>query len=227
MLFKRDIMDRILIVDDSKTAQAIFSSILDSEYLLEIRNDAASALAAIEVNPPDLILLDIQMPIMDGFEVCRRLKQNELTRDIPIIFISALDSENEKARGFEVGADDYIVKPVLPLELVARVRAHLGAHRSRLDAIAMERLVVFRELAVTLCHEINNPLTTINAYLHVLQRELSATSESASDIVAAIKVETDRIAAITAKLAAATSAATTRYQRDVTMIDLNSYSGKL
>lgn len=220
-------MDRILIVDDSKTAQAIFSSILDSEYLLEIRNDAASALAAIEVNPPDLILLDIQMPIMDGFEVCRRLKQNELTRDIPIIFISALDSENEKARGFEVGADDYIVKPVLPLELVARVRAHLGAHRSRLDAIAMERLVVFRELAVTLCHEINNPLTTINAYLHVLQRELSATSESASDIVAAIKVETDRIAAITAKLAAATSAATTRYQRDVTMIDLNSYSGKL
>ena len=220
-------MDKILIVDDSKTAQAIFASILGSEYLLEIRDDAVSALAAIAVNPPDLILLDIQMPVMNGFEACRLLKQNELTRDIPIVFISSMELETEKVKGFEAGADDYIVKPVLPLELIARVRAHLGARRSRLDAIAMERLVVFRELAVTLCHEINNPLTTVNAYLHVLQRDFAATSETVRDIIAALKVETDRIAAITAKLAEATSAVTTRYNQDITMIDLNSCSGKL
>jgi signal transduction histidine kinase len=91
----------------------------------------------------------------------------------------------------------------------------------------MERLVVFRELAVTLCHEINNPLTTVNAYLHVLQRDNTEMSEPVREIIDNIKVETDRIASITAKLAEATSAATTRYNRDITMIDLNSCDGKL
>lgn len=220
-------MNRIMIVDDSVTAQMILADILDSEYLVDIKGDAASALAAIKSDPPDLILLDIYMPVVDGFEACRVLKQNELTRDIPIIFVSTLDSENEKARGFEAGADDYIVKPVLPLELLARVRAHLGACKSRRDAIAMERLVVFRELAVTLSHEINNPLTTVNAYLHFLQRDFPEISEPGREIIAALKIEVERIAAITATLAEATSAATTRYNRDISMIDLSSCRGKL
>jgi len=220
-------MDRILIVEDSKTAQAVFASILESEYLLEIKDDAVSALAAAESEPPDLILLDIHMPVMDGFEACRLLKQNERTRDIPIIFISSLDSENEKVKGFEAGADDYIVKPVLPLELIARVRAHLGARKSRLNALAVERMAVFREIAVTLCHEINNPLTTVNAYLHFLQRDFPEIGEPVKVIIAAIKIETDRIAAITATLAEATSAATISYNRDIKMIDLSSCSGEL
>lgn len=219
-------MDRIMIVDDSTTAQIILASILESEYLIDVMDNAVSALAAAESDPPDLILLDIHMPVLDGFEACRLLKVSERTRDIPVIFISSLDSENEKVRGFEAGADDYIVKPVLPLELVARVRAHLGARRSRLNAIAMERLVVFREMAVTLCHEINNPLTTVNAYLHLLQRDFPDTGEPVKEIIAAIKIEADRIAAITATLAEATSAATTRYNSDIKMIDLSSCSGK-
>lgn len=219
-------MHRILIVDDSKTAQIVLSSILESEYAIEIRDDAVSAIASIETSLPDLILLDIQMPVMDGFEACRILKQNKLTQEIPIIFISSLELEDEKVRGFEAGADDYIVKPVLPLELLARVRAHLGARRSRLDAIAMERLVVFREMAVTVCHEINNPLTAVNAYIHFLQRDFPEISEPVREIIAALKTETERIAAITATLAEATTAATIRYNTNINMIDLRCPNGE-
>lgn len=214
-------MDRILIIDDSKTAQLVLSSILESEYLIDIKDDAVSAIVAVESKPPDLILLDVNMPVMDGFEACKILRQNSNSKDIPIIFITSLDSETEKFRGFEAGADDYVVKPVYPLELVARVKAHLGARKARLDAVAMERMTVFREMAVALCHEINNPLTSVNAYLHLLKRELPENSDQLKEIISALQLEVGRISDITSRLSAATSASTTIYHRDIRMIDLN------
>jgi DNA-binding response OmpR family regulator len=219
-------MDKVMIIDDSKTAQAVLSSILEAEYLLDIKDDAITALAVADSDLPDLILLDIHMPDMDGFDACRILKQGKSTRDIPIIFITSLDSENEKARGFEAGADDYVVKPVYPLELVARVRAHIGARKSRLNALSMERMSVFREMAVTLCHEINNPLTTVNAYLYVLQRDFPELGDQVKEIVAAIHAETRRVSEIISALSEATCVATTIYHRDVRMFDLNTSSGK-
>ncbi len=216
-------MDKVLIVDDSKAAQTVIAAILGKEFLIELMDDAISALAAIELSPPDIILLDVNMPIMDGFEACRTLKNSENTKEIPIIFITSLDSEDERVKGFEAGADDYVVKPVLPLELLARIRAHLGARKSRHDALVLERMTVFKEMTVTLCHEINNPLTTVNAYLHLLLRE--DTGEKVKEIVAAVQVEIGRIAEITAKLSEATSVATTRYHRDINMIDLSRCSG--
>jgi|SRR6185369_4191250 len=218
-------MKKVLIIDDSKTAQAVLASILDAEFLLDIKDDAISGLAAAEADPPDLILLDIHMPDMDGYEACRILKKRDRTRDIPIIFITTLDAEKEKVRGFEAGADDYVVKPVYPLELIARVRAHIGARKSRLHALSMERMAVFRELAVTLCHEINNPLTSVNAYLHLLQRDFPGLEAPAKEIVAAIQVETGRVSDIIATLSEATTVATTIYHRDVRMFDLNRCSG--
>jgi len=219
-------MDKILLIDDSRTAQAVLASILDAEYLLEIRDDAISALDDVETVLPDLILLDIHMPDMDGFEACRILKQGEITRDIPIIFITTLDSENEKVKGFEAGADDYVVKPVYPLELVARVRAQIGARKSRLHALSMERMSVFKEMAVTLCHEINNPLTSVNAYLHVLQRDFPELGDPVKDIVSAIQAETSRVSEIVSTLSEATTVASTIYQSDIRMFDLNRCSGK-
>lgn len=215
-------MYRVMIIDDSKTAQTILASILEPEYLVEIKNDAVSALAAIESFPPDLILLDVNMPGMDGFEACKILKQREKSRDIPIIFITSLDSEMEKFAGFEAGGDDYVVKPVYPLELIARVRAHLGARKARLDAVAMERMAVFREIAVALCHEINNPLTSVNAYLHILKRDLSAQHEPLHRVVCNLQTEIGRIANITSRLSSATSASVTKYHRNINMIDLGS-----
>lgn len=220
-------MDKILIIEDSLLAQSLLSNILLSNYELVFENDGLSGLTAAQTIHPDLIILDIQMPGMNGYEVCRTLKGDDKTSEIPIIFITSLDSELERARGFEVGANDYVVKPFYKQELIARVRAHLSFRNAKMQALSLERLNLFQEMAVAISHEINNPLTTINAYLHVLQRDFPATSDPAKEIIAAIKVETDRITAITAKLAEATSTATTRYQRDITMIDLNSCSGKL
>ncbi|HXC93495.1 MAG TPA: response regulator [Geobacteraceae bacterium] len=219
-------MDKVMIIDDSKTAQAVLASILDAEYLLDIKDDAISALAVAESDLPDLFLLDIHMPGMDGFEACRILKHREITRDIPIIFITTLDSENEKVKGFEAGADDYVVKPVYPLELIARVRAQIGARKSRLHALSMERMSVFKEMAVTLCHEINNPLTSVNAYLHVLQRDFPELGDPVKDIVSAIQVETSRVSEIVSTLSEATTVASTIYQRDIRMFDLNRCTGK-
>jgi DNA-binding response OmpR family regulator len=219
-------MERILIIDDSKTAQSILSSILEAEYQIDIKDDAIEALATIELEPPDLILLDIHMPVMDGFEACRILKQMEKTKDIPIIFITSLDSENEKVKGFEAGADDYVVKPVHPFELIARVKAHLGARKSQIHALSMERMSVFKEMAVTLCHEINNPLTSVNAYLHLLHSDFPELSEPVKEIIAAIQVETRRVSDIISTLSDATIAATTIYQRDIKMIDLSKCNGK-
>ncbi|NVO00636.1 MAG: response regulator [Geobacteraceae bacterium] len=213
-------MNKVLIVDDSKTAQIVLSSILEAEYFVEVMDDAASAITAVETSPPDLILLDVNMPGMDGFELCKFLKESNHSRDIPVIFITALDSEIEKVMGFESGGDDYVVKPVYPLELLARVKAHLGARKARLDAVAMERMIVFKEMAVALCHEINNPLTTVNAYLYLLQRDLPENGVQINEIVAGLTAEIARISDITSRLSDATSASTITYNRGIKMIDL-------
>ena len=137
-------MEKILIIDDSRISQALVAEIFADTYVLEFRNDGPSGLAAARELSPDLILLDIHMPMMDGFEVCRSLKSDEKTREIPVIFITSLDSEMEKVKGFEAGAEDYVVKPFHMEELEARVRAHLASRRAKAQALELERLTVFR-----------------------------------------------------------------------------------
>jgi sigma-B regulation protein RsbU (phosphoserine phosphatase) len=118
---------RILIVDDAKTNIDILVQALRDEYKLSVAVDGASALRAIEKALPDLVLLDIVMPGMDGYEVCRQLRANEATRDLPVMFLSALEDVKDKAQGFEVGGNDYVTKPFEVLEVKARVRSLLKA----------------------------------------------------------------------------------------------------
>ena len=89
------------------------------------------ALEFVKKKPPDIILLDIMMPEMDGLEVCRQLKREETTRDIPVIFISALTETADKLKGFHAGGVDYITKPFHKEEVLARVQAHLALKRSQ------------------------------------------------------------------------------------------------
>jgi sigma-B regulation protein RsbU (phosphoserine phosphatase) len=118
---------RILIVDDVKTNVDILVQALREEYKLSVALDGASALRSVEKAPPDLVLLDIVMPDLDGYEVCRRLRASEPTREVPVMFLSALEDVNDKARGFEVGGNDYLTKPFEVLEVKARVRSLLKA----------------------------------------------------------------------------------------------------
>ena len=118
---------RILIVDDVKTNIDILVQALREEYKLSVAVDGAGALQAIEKTPPDLVLLDIVMPGLDGYEVCRRLRAQESTRELPVMFLSSLEEVKDKARGFEVGGNDYLTKPFEILEVKARVRSLLKA----------------------------------------------------------------------------------------------------
>lgn len=123
---------RILAVDDTPASLKLVTDLLKAEGF-EVRSAISGELAlhAAVSNPPELVLLDIRMPVMDGPEVCRRLKADSRTREVPVIFVSAASEIGEKLMGFEVGAVDYVTKPYQRDELLARVRTHLELYRLR------------------------------------------------------------------------------------------------
>jgi len=122
----------VLVVDDTPDNLALMSGLLKDQYKVKIANNGERALkVALTGPPPDLILLDIMMPVMDGYETCRHLKSTPETRDIPVIFLTAKAEVEDEARGFELGAVDYITKPVSPPIVLARVKTHLQLKRVR------------------------------------------------------------------------------------------------
>ena len=130
----------ILIVDDGPEDLRVLCELLRSEgYLTRPVSDPTMALAAAAAEPPDLILLDIMMPGMDGFEVCRRLKRDARLRDIPVVFLSAIDDVADKVKAFSVGAVDYISKPFQFLEVRMRVETHLRLRRLQVELEARNR----------------------------------------------------------------------------------------
>ena len=115
----------VLIVDDAPENLMVMESILAKYYSLKLFNDAREALDYAFANPPDLILLDIMMPKIDGFETCHRLKADPKLVDIPIIFITSKNEDEYEQMGFSVGASDFIHKPINAPILIARVKTHL------------------------------------------------------------------------------------------------------
>jgi DNA-binding response OmpR family regulator len=144
----------IMIVDDSPANLKLLLELLHTKgYRVVAFTGGAQALAAAAENPPDLILLDIWMPQMDGFEVCRRLKADESLQDIPVLFVSALTDTEDKMKAFAMGGADYVTKPFQPEEVYARVQTHLKSrslqcrllqHNEDLEQLVAERT---RELA--------------------------------------------------------------------------------
>lgn len=118
---------RILIVDDVPANVDILVQALRGDYKLSVAIDGTAAIRSAEKNPPDLVLLDIVMPGLDGYQVCEALRAREATREVPVMFLSALEDVTNKARGFEVGGNDYLTKPFEVLEVKARVRSLLKA----------------------------------------------------------------------------------------------------
>ncbi len=126
---KSEKVPQILIVDDVETNLLILENIIEGMgYIPKCAANAAEAAALISESLPELVLLDVFMPEMDGYEFCERLKSNPLTRDIPVIFISAADSSEDKVKGFKLGAVDYIAKPFEITEVTMRVNNHLKLH---------------------------------------------------------------------------------------------------
>lgn len=129
-LFKKNPL--VLIVDDIPRNLQILSNILNTEgYQISFASNGKQALSVCETTQPDLILLDIMMPEMDGFEVCEKLKSNELTKFIPVIFITGKAEMDDIVHGFKLGAVDYVTKPFNSVELISRVRNHIELKLSR------------------------------------------------------------------------------------------------
>ena len=122
----RDTRPRLLLVDDEPANLQVLRLILQGSYRLAFARDGEKALALAQQEPPDLVLLDVMMPGMSGLEVCRRLKADPATAQVPVLFVSALSDPQHEADGFAAGAVDYITKPVSGPIVVARVRTHLS-----------------------------------------------------------------------------------------------------
>jgi len=120
------VKQEILIVDDRPNNLRFLSTmLLEQGYEVRKAIDGPMALRSVQLEPPDLILLDIHMPDMNGYEVCKQLKASEQTKEIPVIFLSALDEPMDKVMAFDVGGVDYITKPFQFEEVLARVKTHL------------------------------------------------------------------------------------------------------
>ena len=129
---------RLLLVDDVRENINVLIGALKDDYRLGFALNGEAALKFARQKHPDLILLDVMMPGMDGFEVCRRLKADPVTRDIPVLFLTALDEVEHKRLGFETGAVDYVIKPFEVVEVKARVRTHLTLRLAH-QALARQR----------------------------------------------------------------------------------------
>ncbi|WP_406700970.1 SpoIIE family protein phosphatase [Singulisphaera sp. Ch08] len=139
---------RILVVDDTPANLKILADLLRRDYLLSVATSGADALEiAFSEDRPDLVLLDIMMPEMDGYEVCRRLKADLRTQDVPIIFVTAMSEMDDETKGFALGAVDYITKPLRPPIVQARVAAHIELALAR-KTLATQHKVLHESLAV-------------------------------------------------------------------------------
>ncbi len=151
---------RILVVDDQPANLRVVSSLLSRHgYEVQTAPDGAEALAMLEARQPDLLLLDMLMPNMDGFALLAEIKQNPDLLRLPVVFLTVAQDRELLLRAFDAGAVDYVTKPFMPEELLARVNAHVGLKqtRDRLERIARER----QELVNLVAHDLKNPLSSI------------------------------------------------------------------
>lgn len=154
--------------------------LLREGYELCFAADGYEALAHLDEETPDVILLDVMMPGMDGFELCERLRRNPKWQSVPIILVTALDSKQDLARGLEAGADDFLHKPYNGLELRARVRSMLRI-KQRHDELEAA-LQLRHDLSNMIVHDIRSPLSSIMIYCDLLEKELGGPSENLETI---------------------------------------------
>ncbi|MBW4510496.1 MAG: response regulator [Scytonematopsis contorta HA4267-MV1] len=163
--------DAILIVDDTPTnLKLLFEMLNNSGFKVSIAKNGESALEKVHDIIPNLILLDVMMPGIDGFETCRRLKANPKTKDIPVIFMTALADTVDKVKGLQLGAVDYITKPIEYEEVLARINVHLELRKTQLKLIQKEKMSSLGVLVAGIAHEINNPVNFISGNLSHAQR---------------------------------------------------------
>ncbi len=189
----------ILIVDDEPMSLTVLRELLHPHYTVRIANSGERALATLASAPlPDLILLDVMMPGLNGFELLERIKANPQTREIPVIFITMLNDEDSEQRGLELGAVDFVHKPIKGLIVLTRIRCQLdakaardllrknnlrlneqitqGAHaleQAQGQLLQLDKMAALGQLAAGIAHEINNPISYVSSNFGTLERYIA------------------------------------------------------
>jgi signal transduction histidine kinase len=203
----------VMIVDDTPNNLTVVGSVLTSAgYEVRFATSGEIALERIPKVQPDLILLDVMMPGLNGFETCCKLKEQEVTRDIPVIFMTALAETADKVRGFEAGAVDYVTKPIQTEELLARVNTHLRLREltAHLEQLVRERTAALNaayerlgrldraksDFVAIASHELRTPLTILSGYIQMLMGDATLMSGSYAGMLHGAKTGAERLSAI-------------------------------
>jgi DNA-binding response OmpR family regulator len=219
---------RILVVDDDPLSAEILNTSLSAfGYEITVAHSAEEALAADSRTRPHLILLDVVLPEMSGFEVCEKLNEVHANTYVPVILVTAMDDVHSKIRGLESGAYDYVTKPFDKQELLARVRSALRTKRlydelnaTREKLTETEKIATLGEMVITLHHEINNPLQAIVLSAENMLSDLAEGKISREDIEIVIK-SCSRIQDVVKRITKLKRVRSAKYLGDTAMIDLD------
>ncbi|MCP4149279.1 MAG: response regulator [bacterium] len=189
----------ILLVDDvPKNLQVLGNILKKKDCIISIATNGKQALEKVDALLPDLVLLDVMMPEMDGFEVCLAMKSEPRTKDIPVIFLTARNEIEDVITGFRLGAADYVTKPFNKAELLARVKTQLTLRRTILENIRLEQENAVLAMAETANHEINQPMTVLQGNFELFKStiDLDGLSEKQTGYITKIRDSITRIHAI-------------------------------
>lgn len=232
----------IMVVDDSVTMRHAIRNALEPEgyTVIEAKNGVDGLIRTLSYEKPDLITLDIEMPDMDGISMCRNIRKVRQLDELPIIFLTSMADQQKLLKVFQAGATDYLIKPFLKEELLARLRVHLERallirqlretitelHRAEGVRVEKQRLQGVVEMAGAVCHELNQPIQGISGYAELM---LMKTDESDPLITYArkIKQQADRMGKITGKLMNITAYRTKQHDTHTRIIDIDEAAGDI
>jgi two-component system, NtrC family, sensor kinase len=224
---------RVLFADDDVIARTLLAAVLaDLDHDVTVADDGEAAWLAFQRDPAPLVILDINMPGLDGLEVCRRIRGHEAGRSAFVLIVTARDGRDDLASVLEAGADDYVTKPTSPENLRARLeiaRRRIGQDLVRRTAegeLARSRwLAGIGETTIALEHEINNPLSALLGHAELLMMD-NGLSEEQQEQLRIIQEQAARIAQVVRRLAKLKNPQSVEYLAGSRMIDLSSRSGK-
>lgn len=216
----------VLVVDDMpRNIQVVGNLLREAGYQVAAATSGATALRAMQARPADLVVLDVMMPEMDGYEVCRRLRNDPATSEVPVLFLTAAADTDMLVKGFAEGAVDYVTKPFKSAELLARVRNHLDLKHSReLLKQNAERLQQLddekNEFLGILAHDLKNPLSGIVGFADLLLEEPSMPVAERSEHISMIRTSADRMMMMVRNLLDANAIERGQLMMEIAVFDL-------
>lgn len=231
-----------MVVDDSLTMRHAIRNALEPEgyTVIEAKNGVDGLLRTLSHEKPDLITLDIEMPEMDGISMCRNIRKIRQLDELPIIFLTSMADQKKLLKVFHAGATDYLVKPFLQEELLARLRVHLeksrlirklrrtveqlhAAERVRAEKDRLQGVV---EMAGAVCHELNQPIQSISGYAELMMMKADESNPLTSYAQRIVK-QVDRMGTITGKLMNVTAYRTKQHDINTRIIDIDEATGNV